>query len=60
MSPLLFVLGPVIVGGVGFVAILLGALAAGSWESWEGHRPAKSNEGPSIGSNVDARHIRAA
>jgi hypothetical protein len=40
MSPLvLIVFGPVIVGGVAFAALLLGAAAAGTWEAVEG-RPA--------------------
>ncbi len=39
MSPLLLIVfAPVVIGGIAFVALLLGAAAAGSWESFEEHR----------------------
>jgi hypothetical protein len=43
MSPLvLIVFAPVIVGGVAFVALLLGAAGAGAWESIEERAQARA------------------
>jgi hypothetical protein len=55
MSLLLIVFVPVIVGGVAFAALLLGAAAAGTWEA-VAERPAGKPRGAASSRPIRAQH----
>ena len=60
MSPIVFIVfAPVVLGGIAFAALLLGAATAGAWEAVE-RRPSAARPAPSLVARQERAPARAA